>query len=317
MRNLNETPSDSNFVHLLLIAPSKTGKSTYAAEAAIDGFNLIYIDADNGLSALVNRIGKEKNAEEIRKRVNYMGTTRPRQFVSSFLRSNTIKPLLWAERLDKPWSANMADMQPDDSVFVLDITSVPANYLLVIDSWTSLCQDALQQLRPEQKAPLLEGVDQSIYGEAKSGVDFICNIMQMLRLHVMVQAHDTRYEIYEKPKNQTAAETKQRDMTLIDTLQVPIGTSRISGLEMAKRFNHIGWLEVSPNGMVDIDFTRHPKRVSGGPPNRKARTTDLSFLKVVTEAGGFLPTDPIPAGATPWFQIRTHAQLVESKGKVP
>ena len=308
MQTLNEIKSDDNHVHLLLISPSKAGKSTYAAEAAIDGFRLIYVDSDNGQSAVRSRVAKEKNPEEILGRIHYVGTNRPRLFLMGFLRSTAKKPLLWVPRLQQGWSAKLEGIVDSDDVYVLNIKAVPSNYVLVVDSWTALAQDALQQLRPEQSAPLLDGVDQQIYGEAKANGEFIANMLQSLNMHVFVQAHDSRYEIYEKPKNITAGTTKQKDMVLIDTITVPISTSRVAGLELVKRFNHVGWLEVAGTGMVDIDFTRSPKRVGGGPPNRKERTKDLTFRKLVEESGGAMPDSVQPSDD--WFRVVRHGDLI-------
>jgi len=100
-------------------------------------------------------------------------------------------------------------------------------------------------------------------------------------------------------------------MTLLETIEVPISSSRVCGLEMGKHFNHIGWLSVTPNGMVDISFQRSPTRVSGGPPNRIDRTGSLGFAKLVADSGGLLSSERDDA----WFEVVTHAQMLEMKKK--
>lgn len=311
MTRLDQVDPGDAVVHLLLIADSKAGKSTYAAEAAIAGFHLIYLDSDNGLSALLATINKEKNAEEIKRRVDYFKITHPRMFLQLFLRSSPTKPLFWAPNKNKAVNVKSPDMDDSEPIWVFNAKAIPASSVLVLDSWTSLSQDALQQLRAEQSAPLLEGTDQQVYGEAKAAVDYFANIMQSLPYHLIVQAHPTRYEVYEKPANTTGADLKQRDMKLIDTYEIPVSTSRVSGLDMGKRFNHIGWLNVTPTGTVEIDFTRKPKRVGGGPPNRKARTNELNFLEVVKLSGGPLPYSVpfVEEPNLPWFKEVTFGDL--------
>ena len=310
MPRLDQVEEEQGVVHLLLIADSKMGKSTYAAEAAIAGFHLIYLDSDNGLSALNAAINKEKDALEIKKRVDYFRITHPRLFLQLFLRSSAKRPLFWCPSKNKAVNAKTPDMAEDEPIWVFNSTAIPASSVLVIDSWTSLSQDALQQLRSDQTAPLLEGTDQGIYGEAKASVDYFANILQSVPYHVIVQAHPTRYEVYEKPANTSGADMKQKDMKLVDTYEVPVSTSRVAGLDMGKRFNHIGWLNITPTGTVEIDFTRKPRRVGGGPPNKKARTNELNFLEVVKISKGPLPYSvPFNESELPWFQEITFKDM--------
>lgn len=310
MPRLDQVEEEQGVVHLLLIADSKMGKSTYAAEAAIAGFHLIYLDSDNGLSALNAAINKEKDALEIKKRVDYFRITHPRLFLQLFLRSSAKRPLFWCPSKNKAVNAKTPDMAEDEPIWVFNSAGIPASSVLVIDSWTSLSQDALQQLRSDQSAPLLEGTDQGIYGEAKASVDYFANILQSVPYHVIVQAHPTRYEVYEKPANTSGADMKQKDMKLVDTYEVPVSTSRVAGLDMGKRFNHIGWLNITPTGTVEIDFTRKPRRVGGGPPNKKARTNELNFLEVVKISKGPLPYSvPFNESELPWFQEITFKDM--------
>lgn len=310
MPRLDQVEEEQGVVHLLLIADSKMGKSTYAAEAAIAGFHLIYLDSDNGLSALNAAINKEKDALEIKKRVDYFRITHPRLFLQLFLRSSAKRPLFWCPSKNKAVNAKTPDMAEDEPIWVFNSAAIPASSVLVIDSWTSLSQDALQQLRSDQSAPLLEGTDQGIYGEAKASVDYFANILQSVPYHVIVQAHPTRYEVYEKPANTSGADMKQKDMKLVDTYEVPVSTSRVAGLDMGKRFNHIGWLNITPTGTVEIDFTRKPRRVGGGPPNKKARTNELNFLEVVKISKGPLPYSvPFNESELPWFQEITFKDM--------
>lgn len=310
MPRLDTVEDEQGVVHLLLIADSKMGKSTYAAEAAIAGFHLIYLDSDNGLSALNAAINKEKNALEIKQRVDYFRITHPKLFLQLFLRSTAKRPLFWCPAKNKAVNAKSPDMAPEEPIWVFNASAIPASSVLVIDSWTSLSQDALQQLRSDQSAPLLEGTDQGIYGEAKASVDYFANILQSVPYHVIVQAHPTRYEVYEKPANTSGADMKQKDMKLVDTYEVPVSTSRVAGLDMGKRFNHIAWLNITPTGTVEIDFTRKPRRVGGGPPNKKARTSELNFLEVVKISNGPLPYSvPFNESELPWFQEITFKDM--------
>lgn len=310
MATLDQVSADSGPVHLLLIASTKMGKSTYVAEAAISGFNVAYFDSDNGLSALRYRLSLLPPDEMLaaQKRVNYLPTDNPHLLWKGVLQSTALRPFFWVPDANRIWNPKL-NLEPDITVWRFDVTAAPANMIFAYDSWTSISNDALKMFRPGQSAPLLDGVDQSIYGEAKAVCGYVCNMLQSLPNHVIVLAHATRYEIYEKPKNMKAQDIKQKDMTLMETWEVPVSSSRIAGYEMGSRFNHIGWLDLNGLGAPTIDFTRKAYRVGGGPPNKVAKTTDLPFAKLVSDSNGPMPTPDIPVGD--WHIELPHSEMVK------
>ncbi len=302
MATLDMIPAHEDPVHLLLIADSKAGKSTYAAQAAIDGFTLVYIDSDNGISALRNAL---KDKPEAMKRVNYFHTERPVDFLRGFLRSSTNVPFRWVPTMDKPWGKLMTGVEPDAKVWQFDITKMPASWVLAIDSWTSAAADALGIGSADQKAELLEGVNQSIYGDANVNLTYIANMLQKIPNHCIVQAHGTKYEVYEKPTGQTAGAMKQKDMILREVIDVPLSSSRGHGQILPGKFNHAGWMSVDRLGESWIDFTRSATRVGGGPPNKKAKVSELPFSKLATlHASG---------DGDGWFVETTHEVLKGGK----
>ena len=294
---LDDRPAVDEAVHLLLIADSKAGKSVYAAQAAADGFTVIYIDSDNGASALQYAL---KDKPDARKRVFYIPTNRPSTFITNFLRSTAQRPMFWIPRLEQLWN-KILKLEDDEVVWKFAASEIPKQWVLDIDSWTSTAADALGIGAFDQEAKLLEGTDQGIYGEASSKLTYICNMIQKVPYHVIIQAHGTKYEVYDKP-NGAQGQVKQRDMILRETKEVPVSSSRPHGETMVSRFNHIGWLYVNALGGTDIDFSRRPGRVGGGPPNKKDKVENLSFLKLV---GG------VPATATSdtWWVEGTHGSF--------
>lgn len=310
MPTLDTLGTEVSPVHLLLIGDSKAGKSTYATEAAVDGFEVVYIDADNGRSAMDARIRQldPKEQEKVRQRINYFRPRFPLSFVRNVLKGTNKKPLLWLPNHDKVFKATDSEFEAGEPLWVFNMEQISHNAVLVIDSWTALAADGLEIARPDQMSSLLDGsADQSLYGEARIQLVYISNMLQGLPCHVIVQAHSTRYEIYEKPKGSSGV-VKQRELTLVETIEVPISSSRAHGLEMASRFNHIGRLEITPTGMVEIDFTRQRGRVGGGPPNKKAKVGDLRFSQLV-DASGVRPESSPVADAMPWYQESTVGEV--------
>lgn len=302
MATLDQVEAHSDPIHLLLIADTKVGKSTYAAQAAIDGFTVVYLDADNGISALRNAC--KGNAEAL-KRIHYFSTSRPMTFLTNFMRSKEGATFRWLPKQNKLWGKLVTDVSPEDEIWEFDITKIPAEWLFVTDSWTAVAADALGIGSADQKAALLDGTDQGIYGEANANLTYICNLMQKYPGNLIVQAHGTKFEVYDKPPG--VMNPKQKDMILRETIDVPVSSSRAHGQLMANRFNHIGWMNVTNLGETEIDFTRRPNRVGGGPPNIKKKVQDLPFSKL-------LPSIPVqPADNGLWYRKHTHESLLARK----
>lgn len=83
MATLGELPSDEleGAVHLLLVGPSKAGKTHYIAELVIDGFTILYVDNDNGKNTLRRKLQGKPGALD---RVHYVSTQNIYTFITSF-----------------------------------------------------------------------------------------------------------------------------------------------------------------------------------------------------------------------------------------
>jgi hypothetical protein len=292
-------------VHLLLVAPTKMGKSSYAARAAADGFRLLYIDSDNGITALNWALKDDPEASE---RVHVVSTKHPAQFWSALFRATAKNPLRWNLKLDREYGSTLLNQTDDDPILVLDYNNFPEDLVLVLDSWTSLASDSLGLGASSKNTTVMDmaeaNMSQGVYGDAANRVNFISDKLQQIQCHCIVQAHDTFYERYEKPTGKQGS-VKQKDMVLIETLQVPISTSRPQGYNLGLRFNHIGWLNVDRAGRTQIDFTRRPDRVGGGPPNKIAFVSDLPFSALVE---GNVKTAPVDDS---WFKVIKAGELLE------
>lgn len=303
---MEDMPVEWNPVHLLAIADSKVGKSTYAARAAADGMRVLYIDSDNGSVALSHAL---KDNPEAKKRVHLVKTENPIEFLIGFFRSTPQQPLRWNVTLDRSYSMSNVGQTPDDVLYFFNARALPPELLIVIDSWTSLAGDALGIGAKVKGIDLINIKEdqQGIYGEAGNRLTLITNYIQKIHCHVMVIAHGTFYERYEKPTGKTQREMKQHEMVLRDVIQVPFSSSRPHGFTMASRFNHVGWLEIDRMENVFIDFRRRPDRVGGGPPNNKFKLTDLPFVKLVNPTDG---TVVDPGHSDSWFTAMTIGEML-------
>lgn len=287
MTQLSDMPDIEDPQHLLLIADSKVGKSTYVAQAAIDGFPVIYIDSDNGRSALRKALEGELGAS---KRVTYFGVSKPVAFMKGFLRSTTAKPFVWNATRQMEYAKANLTKDPTDKLQIIDATAIPFGAIVSIDSWSSLASDALGIGDVRGNAALLSGTDQSIYGDANANLTFIANLIQKVPYHVIAQAHATVYERYEKPTGTLGKDMKQAVMVLRESLDVPISSSRPHAQVMVSRFNQIAWMFIDNLGTVKIDFTRKANRLGGGTPNAVFSLKAFPFSKLCSPSPE--PFDP-------------------------
>lgn len=256
---LNEEESEGA-VHLLLVGPSKAGKTRYIIELIKDGFEVLYIDNDNGLSTL--RRGLLGNKEAM-SRVHYVKTQNIWNFCVYFFARDKFQ---WNETQDEIFSERTA--AEDDKILQLYRKQIPMGVVLVIDSWTSvktqLMLDSAKKNNVSYEVFNEQGM--AVYGDASRRADVMLMNLQAHPGHVIVQAHQEQYEILEKPKGQMSESTKMKNLIMKDNVTVPMSVSRPHGFAMSKFFNEVGWLRISPMGKFVLDFQQKADRVGGGSP---------------------------------------------------
>lgn len=280
---LDAMPSESpDPVHLLLIARSKVGKSTYIAQAAKDGMTVLYLDSDNGKSALRHHLAGDTKDTNALRRVHYIHTANPAQFLDTLLTAN--RQFRW--NVTKDTKLNEITAKAEDEILVIEPAGLlrNTNFLLAIDSWTSTQANAMCIAAENAGVDLaeMERASQAVYGGAFQRLNRILNYLQRMPFHIAVAAHGTYYERYEKPAGSVAGKIKQADMVLKETIEIPLSSSRPHGVEMPKFFNHVGWLTLDNMNRVMIDFTRSQSRVGGGPPNKIALVDQLKFIDLLS-----------------------------------
>lgn len=248
--------------HLLLVGPSKSGKSSYVAQAAIDGFDIFYVDNDNGLATLIDEL---KDHPEAMARVYYFNPIDFTDFITTLLRAGVFR---YNERTRKVYQAHEA--QPTDVIWEVRAIRMgrARNVLASFDSLTSLAYDALKDAAKAEKVDLTQiaKYGREIYGPSGFAVTQIVAMLQLAPFSFVMQAHPAIYEIKEKPPNQTAREITERDMIIRDTWEIPMSTSGPHGFSLGKYFNQIGWLEIDRWDKFQLSFKQKAKRIVGGTP---------------------------------------------------
>lgn len=300
MTRLTDIPDEASPTHLLLIGDTKTGKSTYVAQAAIDGYVVLYADSDNGLSAL-KRLLKDNPAAMAR--VIYFGTENLYKFMESLLTNQIFR---WNLTKDTQFSSAMAS--PDDKIVEIVPSRIPRTIILGLDSWTSMALDAMDVGATNKKVALesMGAESQGVYGEAGTRLTLAAAIIQRCPFNVIAIGHRGYYERLEKPPSGgVLKEIKQKDMIIKETIQVPMSSSYKHGLAIGKYFTDIGWLEIDRMDKRTIDFTIQHGRVGGGTINQKGGVNELSWSKC------FGPVPPEPVIDESWIRYMTAQEFAE------
>lgn len=261
MPTLDEIPDEARARHMLLIAQTKLGKSDYVVQAAIDGYEVLYVDSDNGLPTLKERI---KSHPEAAKRIHYFNPDDMEEFVTNLLTLGIFRYNITQRKMFVSSAA-----KPDDRLVEIIPSRIPARIILSIDTWTSLAYRTMQNAAAEKKVDLTE-IDKygrEIYGPANFALTRICEWLQPQRFHQIIQCHPGVFERKEKPPGKN--DVLEKDMIIVETLNVPMSSSAPHGASIGKYFNEIAWIEVNAAGQRVIDFTVKKGRISGGTVNGK------------------------------------------------
>lgn len=292
--------------HLLIVGPSKSGKSDYVAQAAIDGFDVLYVDNDNGLATLMERLADKPEAMN---RVYYFNPLDFTEFVTLLLRTGVFR---YNERTRKTYQGGEA--QPDDVVWEIRATRMgkARNVLASFDSMTSLAYDALKDAAKSNKVELtqIDKYGREIYGPAGFAITQIVAMLQLAPFSFVMQAHPAIYEIKEKPPNQTAREITEKDMIIRDTWEIPMSTSGPHGFSIGKYFNQIGWLEIDRFDKFKLSFKQKAKRIVGGTPGGVGDPrAEYSYKRLF--GGGLQLPQPMSQEA-PWIIKRTAQEIKDA-----
>ena len=287
-----------NPTHLLLVGPSKIGKTDYVADLILDGYTVIYVDADNGLMTLHKRV---KNNPEAMSRVHYLRTTKPYEVCIDLFGGKAM--FRWNTTQDKLFSQNDS---LTDSVFVIDKNRIPVGVVIVVDSWTSVSLNLLHDSASRNGVSFEtfnEG-GQAAYGDAGRRANLLCTYIQGCKHHVVIQAHVEHYERLERPKG-SARDLKAKDMIIKENIAVPSSVSKPHGFAMSKFFNEVGWMTLDAMGNIVLDFRQMADRVGGGSAlDKKSPKAEYRFATLFGAPPKIIEGD--------WIRTNTVAEVKES-----
>lgn len=269
----------ANAKHVLLIGQTKVGKSRWVAEIARAGFEVLYLDRDNGIGTLLAAL---KDDPAAMKRIHYFTPTDMPTFFESLVTLG-----IYRYNITKQASFSSATASDDDKIVEFRGAMFPKNLVVSIDGWTTLTQKLITNQATKRKVDLdeVDRYSREIYGGVGFRATAIAAIIQHAPFHVVVQAHPEMYELKEKPVGKVGA-IDEKDMIIKDVFEIPMSVSKPHGYLMGKHFNEIGWMTVDAFGKRILDFEVKPKRIGGGTiPTKGEVDKTHSFAKLFFPSG--------------------------------
>lgn len=296
-RGSNLAPSHT-LLKALILGDPKAGKTDWSLRAAEAGFNVLYMDGDVAAQTIAGLSDAAKN------RVFYMdiadkldGGVDPRmiQTISDFF---TASRFLWNDSKQKPYSRAKDEHDPEtgaalDEIWDFRPAKLDHNWVLVIDSWTTLSYSAMLAKANDQGESLadVEKIERSLYQGVGNRLTNILATIQKAPCHVVVIGHPMQYEKRRSQEGKTVKEAmKENDLIVEWTKMIPKSSSNPHGLTMGKFFSDIGWIDVDKFGKRKLNFKITNQRVSGGHLAGEGDPRgDYDFAHVVEAIGGKAP----------------------------
>lgn len=295
MGRMGESQSAAQLAKLLLIADGKLGKTFYAASVARAGFNVLYLDGDVGAATIGSMLQEGQLTKEQANRIylldirdTIMGGVRDTRMIETmneFASSATFK---WNETANRP--ATHKDVGEIWSIKPALMTNTD---VLVIDSWTAYTESLMLWVARANGLDLTTASLSEMRAVYQGGGLKSTEMLQMIRsmpCHVIVLAHPDEYMHMVNPEGAKVANVKEKDKVILWTKMIPKTTSKPQGLQMAKYFSDVAWMEMSPSGTERrLSFKPKADRVSGGHFFDSKSVDEYSFANLVKKVGGTLP----------------------------
>lgn len=295
-RGTNLSPSQT-LLKALILGDPKAGKTDWTMRAAEAGFNVLYMDGDVAGQTVAGLSNAAKN------RIFYMdiadkldGGVDPHmiQTVADFF---TTSRFLWNDSKQRAYSRAKDEHDPEtgaalDEIWEFRPGKLDHNWVLAIDSWTTLSYSAMLAKAQDQGVSLadVEKIERGLYQGVGNRLTNILATIQKAPCHIVVIGHPAQYEKTASPSGKTVREVKETDRVIEWTKMIPKSSSNPHGLTMGKFFSDIGWIDVDKFGKRKLNFKITSERVSGGHLEGAGDPRgEFDFASVIRAIGGKVP----------------------------
>ena len=250
-----------------------TRKTTWAGGAAEAGLNVIFLDCDDGTKILNNYDATVQSRIDV---IDIRDTATEAicavSLVNILASQKNAKPIFWNETL-----RGTAMLKPVGSPYYeINLAKLSSSDVIVLDSWTAMCESLVKQYNIENKVDETKGAKQDWEGYRWAGAmaNWILGQLCSLSCHVVVIGHAS---VFEKKRDEIDHKGKVRSVTDFSRIQ-PASVSNNHGLKLAKEFDDVLYFLVNENGNTVIDISPSDSRDGGcrGLPPRKWQFMGMS-----------------------------------------
>jgi len=267
---------------ILLVGPAKSGKTHYALQAALAGYNILYFDGDAAGPVIA------RQPKEIRDRIFYFPihdttaggySSKMAEVLYEFFSRKTF---IWNDTKQCIYSAAKSD--PDDVIWGVSFQQLDRKTLIVIDSITSLSISITNMIAANANIDMaeMEKFERTAYTPMRNKMNFYLSAITGANCHIVAIGHPDEWEQRRKKPNTDAKEAaKEENLEIVAIREVPVGVSKPHASRIASKFTDVGFLSVDQFKKRKIDFTASPNRDSGGGFNRMGTVEDCSIIKLL------------------------------------
>ena len=323
MPRMDQAPNQSRLAKLLLIGDGKIGKSFYAGMPGAENMNILYLNGDVAGQTLSQLpIEAQRNIYLMEMGDTILGGMRDTKFMDSMTEFTTMAKVRWNDTHQR-----IAKRNDTDEIWEITPGKMDSNCILVMDSWTSLVESMMLQAARANSVDLANATTSQmrpVYQSAGLKATAMLQIIRSVPCHVIVIAHPDEYQHKTAPEGRRVQDVKEIDMVIDWTKMIPKSTSRPHGLQMAKYFTDVAWMETSPNGKERrLNFRLKNDRISGGHFDDLKSSEEYSFTNLIRRLGGSIPNAPVPIDS--WLniipagtaQVDAPAKVLDGTSSVP
>lgn len=298
MPRASEAPTQRQLVKLLLIGDGKGGKTFFAALAAEENLNVLFLDGDVASPTIMQKDFPAALREHI-----YILPVGDRSspilspdFIQFMVKFTTESKIIWDDT--NALTASRRDDLSESEVWEILPAAMDENWVLVIDSWTSLVQSCMLWASREHGVDLSDtnaAQMRNVYSSAGMKLTQILVIIQRVKCHVIVLGHPDEYVKQRRPEGKRVDQIAEKDMIVEWTKIIPKSSSKPHSMTMAKFFTDVAWMTSNPSGTErQLDFRLDPGKISGGHFSEKKSIKDYSFGNLIRQIGGATPATRAP-----------------------
>lgn len=315
MPRMDQAPAQNKLVKLMIIGDGKIGKSFYAGMAALEGFNVLYLNGDvatQTLTQLPIEAQRRLFLMEMGDQLN--GGVRDPKFIRVMKEFTTQITFNWNDDEQRPATRN----DKTATIWKMRPGRMDSNTVLVIDSWTSLVESMAQEAAIANALDLATASTsqmRAVYQSTGARGTALLQVIRAIGCHVILICHPDEYQHKTAPEGKRIQDVKETEMIIDWTRMIPKSSSRPHAMLMSKYLTDVAWMEVSPSGKERrLNFKLRPDRVSGGHFDDVKSVEEYSFANLVRQIGGTVPDGK--QDISHWLEIVEPGELADAAPQV-